>query len=265
MEGGSPVPTLDRSGVSIYYEVVEGSGPPLVLLHGGMGSSEMWRFEGYVDALREAFRLVLVDLRGHGRSSAPHDPAAYTVDAFVADLEAILDALGLPSAALCGFSLGGSVALAFAARYPERCDAVVTLDGDPRDAESEEDQDPEDDSAEWADRFEREGMDWAAAALEAEGRPGWARMVKRTDPAAMVALFRSLGESTWARGLRFEDLAPPLIAILTEETVGQQPPWPDRAQVVVIPTDHVGVVEHQEIVWPLVRSLAGAAPALHRA
>jgi pimeloyl-ACP methyl ester carboxylesterase len=185
------MPTLDRAGVSIYYEVVEGSGPPLVLLHGGVGSSEMWRFEGYVDALRDAFRLVLVDLRGHGRSDAPHDRAAYTIDAFVAGLGAVLDALGLQSASLCRFSLGGSVALAFAARHPERCDAVVTLDGDPRDAESEDAEDPEDDWAELADRTEREGMGWVVDVLDAEGRPAWARMVEQTDPAAWVAWLRA--------------------------------------------------------------------------
>jgi len=121
------MPTLDRSGVSIHYETIDGSGPPLVLLHGSMGSSEMWRFEGYVDALRDAFRLVLVDLRGHGRSDAPHDPAAYTIDAFVADLGAVLDALELRSAAFCGFSMGASLSFAFAARHPERCDAIVSL------------------------------------------------------------------------------------------------------------------------------------------
>jgi len=255
------MPTVDRAGVSIYYEVVEGSGPPLVLLHGGMGSSEMWRFEGYVDALRDAFRLVLVDLRGHGRSDAPHDPSAYRIDAFIADIGAVLDALGLRSAALCGFSIGGTMAFAFAAHHPERCDAIVSLDGEERYVGFEDAGEPDDDNIEWAERFEREGMGWVVA--QSEDRPAWAQMIARTDPLAMAAHHRALASFNTIPGLRFHDLAMPLLAFMTEESVKTVAPMPSHAQLVVIPTDHVGVVEHHEIVWPLIRSLSGSSP--HRA
>jgi pimeloyl-ACP methyl ester carboxylesterase len=68
------MPTTKRSGLAIHYEV-EGHGLPLVLLHGGFTSSELWRLRGWVESLREERRLILVDLRGHGQSDKPHDLA----------------------------------------------------------------------------------------------------------------------------------------------------------------------------------------------
>lgn len=249
---------LDRSGVTLFYDVLEGSGPPLVLLHGAMGSSEMWHFEGYVDDLCDAFRLVLVDLRGHGRSDAPREPAAYSIEAFVGDLVAVLDTLGLRSAALCGFSLGGSIALAFAARHPERCDAAVNLDGGLRWLGFEDTPEPEPGPViEASERFEHEGMGWAVAPLVSEGRPAWARMAERADALAMSALFRTFEAPPRVPGLRLRDMTVPLILVWAEQSVATEPGLPQSAQVVVIPgADHVGVVEHREIVVPLLRSLA---------
>jgi pimeloyl-ACP methyl ester carboxylesterase len=57
-----------------------------VLLHGMMGTSETWLIAGYLDALAGDFRLITLDLRGLGRSSASHDPAAYALAEFVADV-----------------------------------------------------------------------------------------------------------------------------------------------------------------------------------
>ena len=53
-------------------------GPPLVLMHWLTGSLEDWRVFGYVDALKESYRLILIDARGHGQSDS-HDPAAYAL------------------------------------------------------------------------------------------------------------------------------------------------------------------------------------------
>ena len=84
------MPTTERSGLAIHYDV-EGSGLPLVLLHGGYTSSELWRLRGWVESLREERRLILVDLRGHGQSDKPHDPAAYRLSALASDVLAVLE------------------------------------------------------------------------------------------------------------------------------------------------------------------------------
>ena len=69
------MPTIDRDGVEIHYEV-HGSGPALLLTHGYSSTSAMWK--GQVGALSKHHKLVLWDMRGHGQSDYPGDPAAYS-------------------------------------------------------------------------------------------------------------------------------------------------------------------------------------------
>ena len=111
------------SGLRIYYELV-GTGRPLILLHGSMGSTESWRMTGYTEALADAFQLILVDLRGHGRSDRPTGAKAYLTTSQVDDITAVLDDLKLESATVLGWSRGGDVALATAAIHPERVEAI---------------------------------------------------------------------------------------------------------------------------------------------
>jgi pimeloyl-ACP methyl ester carboxylesterase len=102
------MPYAENQGVRIYYEV-EGQGPPLVLAHGmGFGASlEMWRVLGYSDALSSDFRLILYDLRGHGRSDKPHGESAGESDP-ADDVVAVLDTLGISKAHFFGYSMGGA-------------------------------------------------------------------------------------------------------------------------------------------------------------
>ena len=85
-----------------------GAGRPLVLLHGLFSSAEMnWIKWGHAAVLAEAgFEVLMPDLRAHGQSAAPHDPAAYPKDVLARDLEALVAHLGLTDYDLCGFSLG---------------------------------------------------------------------------------------------------------------------------------------------------------------
>ena len=70
------MPVITASdGVRVYYEV-EGDGPPLLLIHGFGQGGERWRGAGYVEALRDGHRVIVVDLRGHGRSDKPHNSDA---------------------------------------------------------------------------------------------------------------------------------------------------------------------------------------------
>ena len=85
-----------------------GTGRPLVLLHGLFSSAEMnWVKWGQAAVLAEAgFECLMPDLRAHGESAAPHDPAAYPPDVLARDLEALIAHIGLTEYDLCGFSLG---------------------------------------------------------------------------------------------------------------------------------------------------------------
>ncbi|GAA1329881.1 alpha/beta hydrolase [Brachybacterium rhamnosum] len=123
-----PVIPSPVDGIDLRYDVT-GAGSPVVLLHGSVLSRAIWRGLGYLAPLAAEHRVIRVDLRGHGRSGKPDDPAAYTQDAFVADLIAVLDAEGIDRAALVGYSLGARVALTAALRHPERVTRLVSLGG----------------------------------------------------------------------------------------------------------------------------------------
>ncbi len=102
---------------------VEGSDeqPPLLLLHSLGWDGSMW--DPQAPEWAQGYRVVCVDLRGHGRSPDPSGP--YTVADLAADAVAVMDALGIRRFSVCGLSLGGQVALAIAATHPERVERLV--------------------------------------------------------------------------------------------------------------------------------------------
>jgi pimeloyl-ACP methyl ester carboxylesterase len=99
-----------------YYEL--GEGRPVVLLHGLFSSAEMnWLKFGHAAALAaQGFRAIMPDLRGHGKSAAPHDPAAYPPDVLARDGIELIAHLGLADYDLGGYSLGGRTAARMAIR-----------------------------------------------------------------------------------------------------------------------------------------------------
>lgn len=122
------MPTLDRNGVQIYYEV-HGSGPVILLSHGYSSTSAMWR--GQVAPLSKEHTLVTWDMRGHGQSDYPEDQTQYSEEHTVADMAAILDAVGAQEAIIGGLSLGGYMSLAFHLAHPERTRALLIIDTGP--------------------------------------------------------------------------------------------------------------------------------------
>lgn len=90
-----------------------GEGRPVLLLHGLFSSAEMnWLRFGHAERIVAAgFEAIMPDLRAHGQSAAPHDPAAYPADVLVRDVAALVDGLGLDDFDLCGFSLGARTAV----------------------------------------------------------------------------------------------------------------------------------------------------------
>ncbi|GAA1818728.1 alpha/beta hydrolase [Actinomadura chokoriensis] len=111
-------------GTELAYRVV-GEGEPLICIPGGpMRASS---YLGDLGGLSETRRLVLLDLRGTGRSAVPDDPATYRCDRQVADIEALREHLGLERADVLAHSAGGDIALMYAARFPQRVRSLVLV------------------------------------------------------------------------------------------------------------------------------------------
>jgi len=102
---------------------VDGEGPPIVLGHGFGGSAR--NFRAQARGLASRFRVVRFDARGHGRSEAPADPAAYRPEAFVADVARVLDHVRAETAVVGGLSMGAGIALRFARAHSQRTRALV--------------------------------------------------------------------------------------------------------------------------------------------
>ena len=118
------MPFADKKGMRVWYEA-RGEGEPLVLLHGFTSSSAHWKVYGYASALEKSHRVVLIDLRGHGKSAKPHDRTAYALEHRLSDIDAVLRELGIAAAHFCGFSMGGWLSYAMAARSPERVKSLI--------------------------------------------------------------------------------------------------------------------------------------------
>ncbi|MFN8638849.1 MAG: alpha/beta fold hydrolase [Dehalococcoidia bacterium] len=110
-----------EDGVRIHYEL-EGpeDGVPLVLMHGLTSSMERWRLGGYPERLRDRYRLILVDGRGHGESDLPTRPEDYDYRTRVLDLVSVIRDAGHDSAHLWGYSMGGQLTMSAAIYAPQR-------------------------------------------------------------------------------------------------------------------------------------------------
>src|SRR3954468_16226460 len=149
------MPKLDRDGVNIYYEV-HGSGPPLLLTHGYSSTSGMW--QGQIAALSRHHTLVLWDMRGHGQSDYPENQTAYSEALTVADIAALLDAVGAKTAVVGGLSLGGYMSLAFYRAHPERARALLIIDTGPGFKKDDARQARNARALGTADKFDQEGL-----------------------------------------------------------------------------------------------------------
>jgi pimeloyl-ACP methyl ester carboxylesterase len=113
--------TVNINGIDIYYEVY-GEGKPVLLLHGGLANGDHW--VNVIPALTEAgYQAIVMDSRGHGRSSFDETPISYEVMA--SDVLGLMDHLGIDKADLVGWSDGGIIGLEIALTHPERLNKVV--------------------------------------------------------------------------------------------------------------------------------------------
>ncbi len=111
-------------GTSIFFQEV-GNGPILVLHHGFLGNGADWQRCDYLEALKERFRLLIMDARGHGKSGKPHDPEAYSTERRVEDVVAVVESAGGGPAAFWGYSMGGRAGFGCMAYVPEIFERII--------------------------------------------------------------------------------------------------------------------------------------------
>jgi proline iminopeptidase len=163
---------------------------PLVVVHGGPGGNH-WVFERTVGRELERFATVVYwEQRGSGRSDAPADPGAYSVEILVRDLEALRAALGAPRISLLGYSFGGTIAAEYALAFPDRVERLVL-------------QAPAHFDAEWMGLVQLHGFlavargelrERVAALLSETGRPAFERSQRAWDAADAETVDRLLFE-----------------------------------------------------------------------
>ena len=126
-----PYATNPLDDLPIYFEDWGGDGAPLVSYTGFLDPIEVGQASGLSQALRDEFRLIFADHRGHGRSGAPHEPAAYALATRVADHTAVLDHLGLDRTHVLGVSWGARLGFAIGTQAPERVRSMVLCGNQP--------------------------------------------------------------------------------------------------------------------------------------
>lgn len=205
------MPKLDRDGVRIYYEV-HGEGPPLLLTHGYSSTSAMW--QGQTAALSKRHRLILWDMRGHGQSDYPADAGAYSEATTVADMLALLDAVGAERAIVGGLSLGGYMSLAFYRAHPKRVRALLIIDTGPGFKNDEARAGWNKRALDTAERLERDGL----SVLQSASRER--STVQHRDATGLALAARGMLTQSDARVIELlpEISVPSLIVVGAEDT-----------------------------------------------
>ncbi|SDC40895.1 2-succinyl-6-hydroxy-2,4-cyclohexadiene-1-carboxylate synthase [Melghirimyces thermohalophilus] len=196
-----------------YHVEVDGDGPALLLLHGFTGSAAVW--EPFVNAWSRWFRVIRVDIIGHGRTDAPKDPSRYQMKLVAADLEALLEQLGVERAHVLGYSMGGRLALSFALMCPHRVDQLVLESSSPGLKTERERRERRERDEALANRIEREGV--AAFVRFWEELPLFATQKRLPEPVRERA-----------RAIRLQQRSQGLAASLRGMGTGVQPSWWDH-------------------------------------
>lgn len=116
---------VDVHGLRMHY-VSAGEGPAVILMHGFPDTHELWRFQ--IPALVAAgFRVIAPDMRGYGKTDAPHSIGAYAIEFLCCDILGLMDSLDLEKAALVGHDWGGAVGWQLCMNAPQRFERFVAL------------------------------------------------------------------------------------------------------------------------------------------
>ncbi|MFA1821999.1 2-succinyl-6-hydroxy-2,4-cyclohexadiene-1-carboxylate synthase [Virgibacillus oceani] len=141
-------------GDANYWCEIHGTGEPLVLLHGFTGSCETWR--SFIADWQKDFKLVMVDLPGHGKTDAPH---VMTMEEACYDLHQLFSRLGLDTFHLLGYSMGGRTAISYAMYYPGKIKSLILESASPGldTEEARKERRVKDENL--ADRIEKDGLE----------------------------------------------------------------------------------------------------------
>ena len=123
-----PEPIMKKvrgDGVQINVAIWEGSGKPILCIHGITANCRCW--DALAGVLAPEYQVMAMDLRGRGQSDKPS--RGYSLDYHLKDINCLLDDLGIDRAVIIGHSLGAFIGLAFAAEYPDRTDRLILVDG----------------------------------------------------------------------------------------------------------------------------------------
>ena len=201
------MPYATNRGVKIFYEV-EGAGPPIAFIHGGTGNRTAWRSNGYVDRLKDKYRLILIDARGHGESDKPHAIEAYDYRLLVEDVIAVLDDLQIEKSHFWGYSLGGMIGFGLAKHHPQRMLSLILGGCSPFHEDTPESEPPGPFLQAMRNGIQ-EGSDAVVRDLQklfGEITPGYEARLRSLDYQAMAALLEYL---TYYRP-SFDDILPTL-------------------------------------------------------
>jgi pimeloyl-ACP methyl ester carboxylesterase len=153
-------------------------GDPVVLLH-GITMTRDYVLMGSTELEENGYRVIAYDARGHGRSTAPEDPAAYGYDELLADLLAVLDSLAVERAVLVGSSMGCHTAIRLALDHPERVAAITAIT-------------PAYDPVAHPNEADLRDADRLAAAMRADGADGYIAGLEEMGDPAVAMTFLSL-------------------------------------------------------------------------
>lgn len=210
-----------RDGLKLHVRI-EGSGDPLVMLHGFTGSVEAWG-EEVLAGLAQAYQIIVVDLLGHGESQAACEAERYQVEELLRDVVQVLDAMAVDRADWLGYSMGGRLALAGAVLHPDRVSRLILESASPG----------------LASENERRARRRADEALAEGIRLGG--MEEFVDHWMGLPLFASQGKLPdkvlkEARERRLKNRPDALAACLRGMGTGAQPSFWDRLGEVKVPT-----------------------------
>lgn len=118
---------LERVNASIYYEQA-GAGVPVIAVHGLIENTAYWRLPGITQRLAEGYRVIAMDMRGHGKTVAVGDPPGYDADTIAGDIEALADHLGLDRFYLLTHSTGGFAGSRWAMKKSDRLAGLMLTD-----------------------------------------------------------------------------------------------------------------------------------------
>ncbi len=256
------------------------NGPPLLLIHGFMGSAKTW--ETHLAALEKRHRVLAVDVVGHGLSDAPVETPHYRMEIVVRDLWALLDALGVERLSLLGYSMGARIALQMAVAFPQRVEKLVLESGTPGLADEAERRTRRAADERQAFSIEIDGVEAFVAAWERQplfatqhalsadvqeeqraqrlrNTPiGLANALRCTGVGAQKSLWDSLGSLTMPTALIAGDLDHKfrLIALAMAERL------PTPTTVIVRGAGHAVHLEHPIVFDHLVAEFIDASPGL---